>query len=303
MIINQNQNTQPKKIRRSNKIRKIIKDGIVLNFRTTNDLIQKYGDNSKQIKRINYTKYITKGNNYFYLKYLKLRNIDVLYNFCSIKGQSVLIDLKKKFNNDNELNKHFDKGFANFLLDNEFPFSKKFKEKHNYHYINDNKYSSICLDEINFGKKSKEKSNEIKIFPNLNELDNLTDNNKNNDNNNNSFYNESANFHSLKKKSQLIQEDLNVEKINSDLLENIGKKRLLNKETNEINFSFDVDTGESTNYKNYNNDNINNYNCYEDLQINNLIFEEENEENSLINFQSKNNSHFNNENVITNNFF
>jgi hypothetical protein len=52
----------------------------------------------------------------------------------------------------------------------------------------------------------------------------------------------------------------------------------LNKETNEINFSFDVDTGESTNYKNYNNDNINNYNCYEDLQINNLIFEEKNEE-------------------------
>ena len=80
----------------SNKIRKIIKDGIVLNFRTTNDLIQKCGDNSKQIKRINYTKYITGGNNYFYLKYLELRNIDVLYNFCSIKDQSVLIDLKKK---------------------------------------------------------------------------------------------------------------------------------------------------------------------------------------------------------------
>ena len=272
-----NQNSQPKKIRRSNKIRKIIKDGIVLNFRTTNDLIQKYGDNSKQIKRINYTKYITKGNNYFYLRYLELSNIDVLYNFCSIKGQSVLIDLKKKLNNDNELIKHFDKNFAKFLLDNEFPFSKKFKEMHNYNYINDNKYSSICLDEINFGKKSKEKSNEIKIFPNLNELDILIDNNKNNDNDNN-FYNESANFHLLKKKSQLIQEDLNVEKINSDLLENIEKKRLLNKETNEINFSFDVDTGESTNYKNYNNDNINNYNCYEDLQINNLIFEEKNEE-------------------------
>ena len=89
------QNSQPKKIRRSNKIRKIIKDGIVLNFRTTNDLIQKYGDNSKQIKRTNYTKYITKGNNYFYLKYLELRNIDVLYNFCSKEGQSVLIELKK----------------------------------------------------------------------------------------------------------------------------------------------------------------------------------------------------------------
>jgi hypothetical protein len=100
------QNSQPKKIRRSNKIRKIIKDGIVLNFRTTNDLIKKYGDNSKQIKRTNYTKYITKGNNYFYLKYLELRNIDVLYNFCSKKGQSILIDLKKKLNNDNELIKH-----------------------------------------------------------------------------------------------------------------------------------------------------------------------------------------------------
>ena len=273
-----NQNSQPKKIRRSNKIRKIIKDGIVLNFRTTNDLIQKYGDNSKQIKRINYTKNITKGNNYFYLRYLELSNIDVLCNFCSNKDLSVLIDLKKKLNNDNELIKHFDKNFAKFLLDNEFPFSKKYKEKHNYNYINDSKYSTICLDEIKCGQKSKDKSNEVKIFPNLNELDNLTDNNKNNDNNNNSFYNESANFHSLKKKSQLIQEDLNVEKINSDLLENIGKKRLLNKETNEINFSFDVDTGESTNYKNYNNDNINNYNCYEDLQINNLIFEEKNEE-------------------------
>jgi len=159
------QNSQPKKIRRSNKIRKIIKDGIVLNFSKTNDLIKKYGDNSKQIKKINYTKYITKGNNYFYLKYLELRNIDVLYNFCSIKDQSVLIDLKKKLNNDNELIKHFDKNFAIFLLDNEFPFSNKFKEMHNYNYINDNKYSSICLDEINCGKKSKEKSNGIKIFP------------------------------------------------------------------------------------------------------------------------------------------
>ena len=97
------QNSQPKKIRRSNKIRKIIKDGIVLNFRTTNDLIKKYGDNSKQIKRTNYTKYITKGNNYYFSKYLELRNIDVLYNFCSIKDQFILIDLKKKFNNDNVL--------------------------------------------------------------------------------------------------------------------------------------------------------------------------------------------------------
>jgi hypothetical protein len=276
MIINQNQ--KPEELKRSNKIRKIINDGINLNFSKTNDLIQKYGNNSKQIKKINYTKYITKGNNYYFSKYLELRNIDVLCNFCSIKDQCFLIDLNLELNNDNELIKHFDKNFAIFLLENKFPFSKKFKEMHNYNYINDSKYSTICLDEIKCGQKSKDKSNEVKIFPNLNELDNLTDNNKNNDNNNNSFYNESANFHSLKKKSQLIQEDLNVEKINSDLLENIGKKRLLNKETNEINFSFDVDTGESTNYKNYNNDNINFYNCYEDLQINNLIFEEKNEE-------------------------
>lgn len=300
------QNSQPKKIRRSNKIRKIIKDGIVLNFRTTNDLIQKYGDNSKQIKRTNYTKYITKGNNnYFYLKYLELRNIDVLYNFCSIKDKFVLINLKKKLNNDNELIKHFDKNFAIFLLDNEFPFSNKFKEMHNYNYINDNKYSSICLDEINCGKKSKEKSNEIKIFPNLNELDILIDNNKNNDNDNN-FYNESANFHLLKKKSQLIQEDLYVEPINSDVLENIKKKRLLNNEIDINLFLFDVETGESTNNKNDNNDNINYFNCYENLQTNNLIFEEKNEENSLNNFQSKINSQFflflKNE-YDTNNFF
>ena len=72
-----------KKFYPSNKIRKIIKDGIVLNFSKTNDLIQKCEDNSKQIKRINYTKYITGGNNYFYLKYLELSNIDVLCNLYS----------------------------------------------------------------------------------------------------------------------------------------------------------------------------------------------------------------------------
>ena len=148
MIINQNQ--KPEELKRSNKIRKIINDGINLNFSKTNDLIQKNGYNSRQIKKINYTKYITKGNNYYFSKYLELKNIDVLYNFCSIKDQSVLINLIKKLNNDNELIKHFDKNFAIFLLDNEFPFSNKFKEMHNYNYINDNKYSSICLDEINY---------------------------------------------------------------------------------------------------------------------------------------------------------
>ena len=243
MQINQNQNSQPKKIRRSNKIRKIIKDGIVLNFSTTNDLIQKYGDNSKQIKRTNYTKYITKGNNYYFSKYLELRNIDVLYNFCSKKGQSVLIDLKKKLNNDNELIKHFDKNFAIFLLDNKFPFSKKFKEMHNYNYINDNKYSTICLDEINCGKKSKEKSNEIKIFPNLNELDILIDNNKNNDNNNNNnnFYNESANFHLFNNNSQLFQKEF----LTSFDIDYLNKKKLLNKKFNEDTNFFEGETGES----------------------------------------------------------
>ena len=162
MIINQNQ--KPEELKRSNKIRKIINDGINLNFSKTNDLIKKYGDNSKQIKKINYTKYITKGNNYYFLNYLELSNIDVLCNFCSIKDQSVLIDLKIELNNDNELIKHFDKNFAIFLLDNEFPFSKKFKEMHNYNYINDNKYSTICLDEINCGQKSKKNQMKLKFF-------------------------------------------------------------------------------------------------------------------------------------------
>ena len=213
------QNSQPKKIRRSNKIRKIIKDGIVLNFRTTNDLIKKYGDNSKQIKRTNYTKYITKGNNYFYLKYLKLRNIDVLYNFCSKKGQSVLIDLKKKLNNDNELIKHFDNNFAIFLLENKFPFSKKFKELHNYNYINDNKYFPICLDVIDPEKKSKEKSEEIKIFSNL--KDNLKDNSKNKNNNNNKNKKTKNNNNNNNNLSNLD---------NNFYLENefIGKKRIFN---------------------------------------------------------------------------
>ena len=71
-------------------------------------------------------------------------------------------------------------------------------------------------------------------------------------------------------------------------------------------FLFDVETGESTNNKNDNNDNINYFNCYENLQTNNLIFEEKNEENSLKNFQSKINSQFfpflKNE-YDTNNFF
>jgi hypothetical protein len=222
MFIIQNQNS--KELKSSNKIRKIINDGINLNFSKTNDLIKKYGDNSKQIKKINYTKYITKGNNYYFLKYLELSNIDVLCNFCSIKDQSVLIDLKIELNNDNELIKHFDKNFAKFLLDNEFPFSKKFKEMHNYNYINDNKYSSICLDEINCGKKSKEKSNEIKIFPNLNVL---IDNNKNNDNNNNifnnNFYSESD-FHLFNNNSQLFQKEFST----SDYL---NKKKLLNKKS------------------------------------------------------------------------
>ena len=234
------QNSQPKKIRRSNKIRKIIKDGIVLNFRTTNDLIQKYGDNSKQIKRTNYTKYITKGNNYFYLKYLELRNIDVLCNFCSIKDQSVLIDLKNKLNNDNELIKHFDKNFAIFLLDNEFPFSKKFKEMHNYNYINDNKYSTICLDEINCGKKSKEKSNEIKIFP-----INYYINNE---------------YTSIK----IITYNVNENKF-------IGLKRNLNEKNScEKNLNFNLSekiTNNSSNLDNINIDNILNYN-FNDIQQN-----------------------------------
>ena len=165
MIINKNQISKPEELKRSNKIRKIINDGINLNFSKTNDLIQKYGNNSKQIKKINYTKYITIGNNYYFSKYLELRNIDVLCNFCSIKDQCFLIDLNLKLNNDNELIKHFDKNFAIFLLENKFPFSKKFKEMHNYNYINDSKYSTICLDEIKCGQKSKDKSNEVKFFP------------------------------------------------------------------------------------------------------------------------------------------
>ena len=272
------QNSQPKKIRRSNKIRKIIKDGIVLNFSKTNDLIQKYGDNSKQIKRTNYTKYITKGNNYYFSKYLELRNIDVLYNFCSIKGQSVLIDLIKKLNNDNELIKQFDKKFEIFLLVNEFPFSKKFKEMHNYNYINDNKYSNICLDEINCGKKSKEKSNEIKIFPNLNVL---IDNNKNNDNNNNifnnNFYSESD-FHLFNNNSQLFQKEFST----SDYL---NKKKLLNKKSIADDNFFEGETGESTKNKNDDIDNIYNFNHYNDL-----ILDVKSETNSLSYFQSENNS-------------
>jgi len=39
MIINQNQ--KPEELKRSNKIRKIINDGINLNFSKTNDLISK----------------------------------------------------------------------------------------------------------------------------------------------------------------------------------------------------------------------------------------------------------------------
>jgi len=73
--------------------------------------------------------------------------------------------LNLELNNDNELIKHFDKNFAIFLLENKFPFSKKFKEMHNYNYINDSKYSTICLDEIKCGQKSKDKSKEVKFFP------------------------------------------------------------------------------------------------------------------------------------------
>ena len=292
-----NQNSQPEIFRRSNKIRKIIKDGIVLNFSKTNDLIQKYGDNSKQIKRINYTKNITKGNNYFYLRYLELSNIDVLCNFCSNKDLSVLKDLKKNINNDNELIKHFDKNFAKFLLDNEFPFSKKFKEMHNYNYINDNKYSTICLDEINPQKKSKKKANEIKIFSKL--KDNLTDNNKNNNNknyifnnnNNNDFYSESA------------KECFYIEP---------KKKRFLNNKSFANNNLINVETGDSTNNKNDNNDNINNFNYYKELQINNLNLEEMSEKNEsisnnyFIDFEmddSINNKNDNNDNINNFNYY
>jgi hypothetical protein len=232
MIINQNQISKPEELKRSNKIRKIINDGINLNFSKTNELIKKYGDNSKQIKKINYTKYITKGNNYYFLKYLVLTNIDVLCNFCSIKDQSVLIDLKNKLNNDNELIKHFDKNFEIFLLENKFPFSKKFKEMHNYNYINDNKYSSICLDEIKCGKKSKEKSNEIKIF--------------------HIIYNYINN--------------INISKDNTIIIGNenefIEKKRNLNeKNFCDGNLKFNLSTNNSSNIDNINIDNNLNYDC------------------------------------------
>ena len=222
MIINQNQ--KPEELKRSNKIRKIINDGINLNFSKTNDLIQKNGYNSRQIKKINYTKYITKGNNYYFSKYLELRNIDVLCNFCSIKDQCFLIDLNIKLNNDNELIKHFDKNFRIFLLENKFPFSKKFKEMHNYNYINDSKYSSICLDEINCGQKSKDKSNEIKFFPN---------------------------YHYINSTDTII--------IFDNVNEFIGKKRNLNEKNScEGNLNFNLSEKKTNNSSNIDNINIDN---------------------------------------------
>ncbi len=55
MIINQN--SQPEELKRSNKIWKIINDGINLNLRETNRLIKKYGNNSKNKQNKLYKKY------------------------------------------------------------------------------------------------------------------------------------------------------------------------------------------------------------------------------------------------------
>ena len=154
-------NLKVQKINSSNEQKKFFNASINFTFDDFNRLINNYILSFKKLKKTIYKNNIDRGNNNFFIRFLRNRVVDIIYNFCSHydKKRLLFVYVISKIKNYNHLFDKLEMNFGKFLYKSGFPFSNEYKKKYSDDVIIEEELKfpnfKIYLDKLRQKKKSK----------------------------------------------------------------------------------------------------------------------------------------------------